>query len=209
MTNKDKILNYLRYIAPDRATNADLRQQTGIQSHQQVYMLTQELKRERQIRGVQEGKEWYFWCDANPTVLPEWRAAREQRDPPEAGDATTPAQFEALARRVLSRHFGVPLAAGRVAGVPKLFDLVSPDGAVVGDAKYYTLVGGERLPPAKFSVIAEHVWLLEKTQAARRFLVFGNDARVPRLWLERYGHLAAGVTFFFLHDDGRLEVLQQ
>jgi hypothetical protein len=164
MTNKDRILNYLRFIAPDRASNADLRRQTGVQSHQQVYMLTQELKRERQIQGVQDGKEWYFWCDANRTVLPEWRAAREPHDPIEEGDATTPARFE-------------------------------------------TLVRGVNLPPAKFSVIAEHVWLLEKTQAARRFLVFGNDARVPRLWLERYGHLAAGVTFFFLHDDGRLDAL--
>ncbi len=45
--------------------------------------------------------------------------------------------------------------------------------------------------------------------AAQRFLVFGNDIRVPRLWLERYGHLAAGVTFFFLHDGERLEVLQR
>lgn len=206
MTNKDKILNYLRFIAPDRATNADLRRQTGIQSHQQVYMLTQELKRERQIHGIQHGKEWYFWYELDATET-GWRAQRERQAPDEDVDLMTPADFEALARRVLSRHFGVPLAAGRVTGVPKLFDLVSPDGAVVGDAKYYTLVGGERLPPAKFSVIAEHVWLLEKTQAARRFLVFGNDARVPRLWLERYGHLAAGVTFFFLHDDERLDVL--
>jgi len=207
MTNKDKLLNYLRFIAPDRATNADLRQQTGIQSHQQVYMLTQELKRERQIHGIQQGKDWYFWCDANPTVLPEWRAAREPQDLIEEGDATTLVQFEVLAGRVLSRHFGVILQPGQVPGVPKRFDLVSPDGAIVGDAKYYTLVRGVNLPPAKFSIIAEHVWLLEKTQADRRFLVFGNDAHVPRLWLERYGHLAAGVTFFFLHDDGRLDVL--
>ena len=81
MSNKDKILNYLRYIAPDRATNADLRQQTGIRSHQQVYMLTQELMLEHQISGVQHGKEWFFWCDTNPTVHPEWQAARERHDP--------------------------------------------------------------------------------------------------------------------------------
>jgi hypothetical protein len=28
---------------------------------------------------------------------------------------------------------------------------VSEDGEIVGDAKFYTLVEGERLPPAKFS----------------------------------------------------------
>jgi hypothetical protein len=51
----------------------------------------------------------------------------------------------------------------------------------VGDAKYYTLVGGKRLLPAKFSVIAEHVWLLEKTEALGTSLVFGNERRVPEL----------------------------
>ena len=112
-----------------------------------------------------------------------------------------------LAACVALGPLGVALQRGQVPGVPKLFDLVSPDRAIIGDAKYYTLVRGVSLPPAKFSIIAEHVWLLEKTQAARCFLVFGNDARVPRLWLDRYGHLAAGVTFFFLHDDGRLDVL--
>jgi len=107
----------------------------------------------------------------------------------------------------MSKHFGEPLATGEAAGVPKRFDLVSADGQIVGDAKYFTLVGGERLPPAKFSVIAEHVWLLEKTTARVRFLVFGNDRRVPGVWLKRYGHLVEQVVFFFLSDEGQLEEL--
>jgi len=92
--------------------------------------------------------------------------------------------------------------------VPKAFDLVSPDGSIIGDAKYFTLVKGQRLPPAKFSVIAEHVWLLEKTDASTRFLVFGNQREVPRLWLKRYGYLVAAVDFYFLSEDGALELLQ-
>jgi hypothetical protein len=63
------------------------------------------------------------------------------------------------------------------------------------------------VPPAKFSAIAEHVWLLEKTGAATAFLVFGNDRRVPEQWLERYGHLVVGVQFYFLSDEGELEEL--
>lgn len=70
------------------------------------------------------------------------------------------------------------------------------------------LVGGERLPPARLATIAEHVWLLEKTNAPEQFLVFGNDPEVPLRWLERYDPLAGGVQFFFLSDDGHLEVLQ-
>ncbi len=115
------------------------------------------------------------------------------------------AQFEDLVRQVFSQRFAVPLRSGQVAGVPKLFDLVSPDGDIVGDAKYYTLVNGQHLPPAKFSIIAEHVWLLEKTQARRKFLVFGNDIEVPNRRLDRYGHLRGDVAFYFLTDEGVIE----
>jgi hypothetical protein len=102
----------------------------------------------------------------------------------------------------MTNVFGVRLAQGRIPGVPKLFDCVSEDGEIVGDAKYYTLVEGERPPPAKFSIIAEHVWLLEKTAARRKFLAFGNDRRVPEQRLRRYGHLAESVEFFFIDHVG-------
>jgi hypothetical protein len=107
----------------------------------------------------------------------------------------------------MSRHFDAPLKPGQMPGVHKEWDMVSPDGDIVGDAKYFTLVHGQRLPPAKFSVIGEHVWLLEKTYAPTTFLVFGNDRQVPELWLERYGSLVAGVSFYFLGDEGDLEQL--
>src|SRR5258708_2561805 len=69
----------------------------------------------------------------------------------------------------------------------------------------FSLIGGVGLPAAKFSIIAEHVWLLEKTGARTTFLVFGNDRPVPLRWLARYGVLASSVTFFFVYDDGTLE----
>jgi len=99
------------------------------------------------------------------------------------------------------------LSPGAIQGVRKRFDFVSPDGRIVGDAKFYSLVRGVALPPAKFSTIAEHVWHLEKTNAPTTFLVFANDRQVPLLWLERYGNLLSGVAFYFLREDGRLDVL--
>ena len=117
------------------------------------------------------------------------------------------ARFEALARRVLSDHYAVDLTRGSLPGVAKLFDFVSPDRRVVGDTKYFSLIGGVGLPAAKFSIIAEHVWLLEKTGARTTFLVFGNDRAVPLRWLARYGVLASSVAFFFVYDDGTLERL--
>lgn len=206
MTNKEKILAYLRYIAPNRVTNGELRAQTGISSHQQVYMLTLELVRLRQIESEQVGSRWYFWAtdplaETGPTFA----------DPAAVDDQEqlTPATFERLAQRVMSEHYGVALAPGQVAGVPKQFDLVSADGQIVGDAKYYMLVRGSQLPPAKFATIAEYVWLLEKSHAAQPFLVFGNDVNVPRWWLRKYGGLLDRVVFYFLGDDGMLERLTE
>lgn len=112
-----------------------------------------------------------------------------------------------MAAGVMSGHLGVSLGSGNVAGTPKRFDLVSPDGSIVGDAKYYTMVRGVAMPPAKRSVIAEYVWLLEHTDAERRFLVFGNDRRVPEGWLRDYGHLVKGIDFYFIDADGGLEKL--
>jgi len=120
----------------------------------------------------------------------------------EAAIVTPPSKkFEKIAREVLSDYFRTRLRKGRIPGVPKEFDMVSEDRKIVGDAKYLTMVRGKHLPPAKFSMIAEHVWLLEKCPASHKFLVFGNDSRVPREWLKRYGHLVNNVTFFFLDES--------
>jgi len=41
-TNKERVLDYLWSISPEHATNSQVREATGISSHQQVYMLTRE-----------------------------------------------------------------------------------------------------------------------------------------------------------------------
>ena len=160
----------------------------------------------RLVRGEQRAREWIFWADESPAVqlASPGRASRREMISQDR-KRLSPRAFEEVARSVMSVHFGVPLTPGKVPGVPKEFDMVSPDGNIVGDAKYYTLVRGKRLPPAKFSIIAEHVWLLEKTGAPTTFLVFGNERDVPMLWLERYGSLVSGVAFYFLTDNGGLE----
>ena len=124
-------------------------------------------------------------------------------------EISSPQAFEEFARHVLEDRFGVRLQSRGAHAVPKAFDFVSADSAIVGDAKYFTMVRGRNLPYAKFSVIAEHVWLLEKLGARKKFLVFGNDKRVPLEWLKRYGSLVKDVEFYFLSDDGNLTLLNR
>ncbi|WP_342304938.1 hypothetical protein [Methanolobus sp. ZRKC5] len=120
------------------------------------------------------------------------------------------AEFEEYARIFMSKYYSLQLLAGKYPGVPKIFDMLSDDNEIVGDAKFYTMVRGISLPPAKFATIAEHVWLLEKTGAKHKFLIFGNDKRVPKEWLKRYGGLVDGVDFFFYDvNDDKIERLNK
>ncbi len=117
-------------------------------------------------------------------------------------------EFESLAREVLSDKFGTRLTSLKLAGFPKKFDLVSSDGQIVRDAKFFSMVRGYKVPPAKWSVIAEHVWFLEKTKAQIRFLVFGNDRRVAATWIHRWGKFVpSNVDFYFLEGNKGLELL--
>lgn len=113
--------------------------------------------------------------------------------------------FENTARQKMSFHFGVDLKERNPIGIPKKFDMVSSDGTIVGDAKFLTLVNGKKLPPAKFMEIAGHAWLLEKTNANIRFLVFGNQREVAEWWLEKYGFLINNIDFYFLDESGKLD----
>lgn len=117
---------------------------------------------------------------------------------------STPSDFESFARSRMSTFFKRELRPRRKEGWPKLFDMVSDDYRIVGDAKYLSMVRGERIPPAKFSVIAEHIWMLEKVDAKTSFLVFGNDKRVPDIWLKKYGEFVKSVKFYFLMDNGNI-----
>ena len=121
----------------------------------------------------------------------------------------TPYEFEEIARIRLSKFFSTSLSPGKVDNIPKLFDLVSNDSSIVGDAKLLTMVRGSSIPPAKFSTIAEYVWLLEKTTAKKKFLVFGKDKRVPYEWLKRYGSLNGDVDFYFIDSKQNIEKLNE
>jgi hypothetical protein len=200
VAHEEQVLTFLQSISPREATNAEIVAHTGIKPHQQIFQLTQKLYKSGRIKGSRGDGEWRFWVGPNPAI-------NAISKPPPVMVAGHFAAFEERARREMSKYFSVPLSLGKVPGVPKGFDLVSPDKQIVGDAKFYTMVNGVSLPPAKFATIAEYVWLLEKVAAKQKFLVFGNERRVPEEWLTRYGSLVAGIDFYFLHPSDAIERL--
>lgn len=55
MSYKERILDYLWSVVPDRATNGQIARALGSRSQQTAYMTTQELARRRLIRAVKQG----------------------------------------------------------------------------------------------------------------------------------------------------------
>lgn len=104
--------------------------------------------------------------------------------------------FEKRVRTFLSKERGINFDEQtiNIKGLNKKFDLVSEDKTIIGDVKFFKNV---QTPAAKYSTIAEYVWLLENTEAKEKFLIFGRDKEVPIRWLKRFGSLLNDVKFYF------------
>lgn len=110
--------------------------------------------------------------------------------------------FEDYARRYFSELWGVDLQQRSVpinGHVSWKFDLVSPDCCIIGDAKWMKNI---KVPAAKWQAIAEYIWLLQKTEADRAFIVFGQDREVAERYLKRVRSLTDPVEFYFLDSNG-------
>jgi hypothetical protein len=64
---KQRILEFLEKVGGEGAGNAKIRKETGIPSHQQVYLLTQELARRGEIIAKRAGRTWIFYPLDAPT----------------------------------------------------------------------------------------------------------------------------------------------
>ena len=109
-------------------------------------------------------------------------------------------KFEKLARGFMSDfQFGVRLLQRKPKGIPKQFDMVSEDEQIIGDAKCYN--PRTSTPAGELATISEYIWLLQKTDARAKFLIFGGDVEVPKKWLKNFGipRLIENVQFFFLY----------
>ena len=110
--------------------------------------------------------------------------------------------FAERAREVMNEFYGRALKAQKIGGT-KIWDFVSPDGMVVGDARWFT-----GSVPAARAFISEAVWLLEKVGAVQKFVVFGGEADVPRQWLDLWATLCPeDIALFYLDNKGELHEL--
>lgn len=109
--------------------------------------------------------------------------------------------FEEKARPIVEKYFDVKLEEREVKiceGLTRKFDLVSDDEEWIGDMKYYRMVP---IPAAKYSTIAEYVWLLQKTKAKHKFIVFGNSEELPKKWYSRYHGILDDVQLWFIDNE--------
>jgi hypothetical protein len=144
MDNEQNILQAVENVWPRWISNAQLRSETGIKPHQQIFQLTRKLVTSGHIRGERRGREWFFSALRSPQTQPTPIIERNQQSNPINSHGSF--GFESSARPALASFFGVPLNSGKLLNVPKKFDLVSADGEIAGDAKYFDLVRGENLP---------------------------------------------------------------
>jgi len=60
MTNREKVLTFLRSILFEDASNSEIARRLDIQPHQQVFQITQKLLSDGLIEGKQSEREWRF-----------------------------------------------------------------------------------------------------------------------------------------------------
>lgn len=124
-------------------------------------------------------------------------------------DLPEAARLKKTAERAMCVYFGRRLARRSLAGLPGFFNLVAEDGCLAGEALVFEQAQALKASPARLATISEKVWLLEKADVLVRFLVFAGDRRTAMDWLVRYAHLARRVEFYYVNEDGAVEVLKE
>lgn len=114
--------------------------------------------------------------------------------------------FAEYAGEIMSRHFGVKLSPKKRPEWPKLFDMVSSNASIVGEAAFIATEKA-RITPGTLAHITEMIWMLEKIDAKTKFIAFGGNEKPPKEWLKKYGKFAKEIQFFFIDKSGHVTCL--
>ena len=120
-------------------------------------------------------------------------------------------QFENVARKALENELGCILNGGKINinGKVKDFDLLNIDENIVGDVKHYKMTSGGNNPSAKFSVLNEYSWLMQKLelyqkQKWRKIFVIGEDLNVVKKYISTFDAWLDDIEIYFCNADGKL-----
>jgi len=113
--------------------------------------------------------------------------------------------FEEGTRKILESHFKTKFPADDfvdIKGKSKRFDFVDIKNKIVGDAKYYSFTKSGNRPSAKFSILNEYIWLLQKLPKPwRKFIVIGKDKSLVEKYVKEYKPWLENVMIFY--SDGK------
>jgi len=119
-TYKQRVLEYLKQVGAQGVTNAQIKKQTGIPSHQQVYILTQELARKKEVTTQKKGGKWVFVLADSPspaTFEGEWLViSSPDFNQEDLTTTTTPCVCIKAERYTFSGTFEIGLINGDFAG---------------------------------------------------------------------------------------------
>ncbi len=120
-------------------------------------------------------------------------------------------EFENVARKALENELDCILNCGKINinGKAKNFDLLNIDEKIVGDIKHYKMTSGGNNPSAKFSVLNEYSWLMQKLeqfqkQKWRKIFVIGEDYNVVKKYISTFDAWLDDIEIYFCNADGKL-----
>ena len=124
-------------------------------------------------------------------------------------------QFENTARKSIESELGCILNCGKINinGKVKNFDLLNIDEKIVGDIKHYRMTSGGNNPSAKFSVLNEYSWLMQKLeqfqkQKWRKVFVIGEDPNVVKKYISIFDAWLDDIQIYFCDASGKLKKMR-
>ena len=124
-------------------------------------------------------------------------------------------QFENIARKLIQTELETILNSGKINinGKTKDFDLLNIDEKIVGDIKHYKMTSGGNNPSAKFSVLNEYAWLMQKleqfdNQKWKKIFVIGQDRKVVEKYISTFDLWLDDIEIYFCDSDSTLEKMR-
>ncbi len=201
--NRRKVMEFIKACAPRGVSSADIARRTGI-SQASAYQIARALMEEGFVRAARDGRVWRFSWNANGRMVPGAGSGRAAPAPtPETGEGDFPARV----RQAVEEHYGCSFDMAAPDDLSPAWRLVGDDGAILGQALHLAPLADGRVPAGRLTLLSGLVWLLEKSEAERPFMVIGGDSATADAWRAHHGSCCDEVEVFYLDDGGELSRL--